>query len=193
MFRAFSEFILHRLKVPQHQEPKRIRLTFLSRNTKYRKVLNEADLIRAIEKIPNLEVQQVSYSGLMAFKDQLEITGNTDIFVGIHGAGLAHLLFLPNWATLFELYNCEDSACYRDLSRLRGVNYMTWENRTLVFPEDQGHHPDGGGAHAKFTNYEFDEKEFVRLVKKAIAQVEEHPEYQQYVTGNNDQEDHDEL
>lgn len=40
----------------------------------------------------------------MDFKKQLESTYNTDIFIGIHGAGLSHLMFLPDWAVLFELY-----------------------------------------------------------------------------------------
>ena len=33
--------------------------------------------------------------------------------VGIHGAGLTHLLFLPDWAHVLELYNCEDPGCYK--------------------------------------------------------------------------------
>lgn len=44
------------------------------------------------------------FSRNMKFVDQLEITRNTDVFIGMHGAGLTHLLFLPKWATLFELY-----------------------------------------------------------------------------------------
>ena len=28
---------------------------------------------------------------------------NTDILIGMHGAGLTHLLFLPDWAAVFEL------------------------------------------------------------------------------------------
>lgn len=99
----------------------------------------------------------------------------------MHGAGLTHLLFLPNWATVFELYNCEDPNCYRDLARLRGVHYVTWERADLVFPVDQGHHPEGG-AHAKFTNYSFDPKEFARLIAVAADQVRRHRKYQQ-VTG----------
>ena len=37
--------------------------------------------------------------------------------VGLHGAGLTHLLFLPDWAEVLELYNCDDVHCYRDLAR----------------------------------------------------------------------------
>lgn len=68
------------------------------------------------------------------FPDQLEITRNTDIFIGMHGAGLTHLLFLPKWASLFELYHCEDPACYGDLARLRGIHYLTWEDYIKMVP-----------------------------------------------------------
>lgn len=40
----------------------------------------------------------------LGFLDQLRITHNTDIFIGMHGAGLTHLLFLPDWAAVFELW-----------------------------------------------------------------------------------------
>lgn len=96
----------------------------------------------------------------------------------MHGAGLTHLLFLPNWACLFELYNCEDPNCYKDLARLRGVHYVTWEQRDLVYPQDEGHHPEGG-AHAKFTNYRFDASEFERLVAQAATEVRAHKDFQQ--------------
>lgn len=54
-------------------------------------------------KVCHLLIFQVIYSREIDFKKQLSITHNTDIFVGIHGAGLTHLLFLPDWAVLFEL------------------------------------------------------------------------------------------
>ena len=41
----------------------------------------------------------------------------TALQVGLHGAGLTHLLFLPDWAEVLELYNCDDVHCYRDLAR----------------------------------------------------------------------------
>lgn len=103
----------------------------------------------------------------------------------MHGAGLTHLLFLPNWATIFELYNCEDPNCYKDLARLRGVNYITWEREELLYPQDEGHHPQGG-AHAKFTNYRFDRKEFARLVTKAADLVYTHNEFQKFQTQKSD-------
>ena len=72
--------------------------------------------------------------GRPTFRDQMEVVREkTDILVGIHGAGLTHLLFLPNWAAVFELYHCDDPSCYRDLARLRGVKHVAWTDESLVY------------------------------------------------------------
>lgn len=34
-------------------------------------------------------------------------------------------------------YNCQDESCYRDLARLRGVRYVTWQKMDKVFPQDK--------------------------------------------------------
>ncbi|XP_052852382.1 EGF domain-specific O-linked N-acetylglucosamine transferase [Drosophila gunungcola] len=191
LFRAFSEFILHRLQIPYKPPQRIIRITYLSRRTKYRQVLNEEELLAPLEANEEYSVQRVSYERL-PFTDQLAITRNTDILIGMHGAGLTHLLFLPNWACIFELYNCEDPNCYKDLARLRGVRYRTWEQRQLVYPQDAGHHPEGG-AHAKFTNYSFDVEEFVHLVDQAAKEIRSHKEFPQEQSENPSKTQHSEL
>lgn len=180
LFNAFSEHILHRLQIKletPHAKPK-LRITFLSRGTKYRKVLNEDELIKRISENKRFEIRRVKYGRNMSFKDQLKRTRNSDIFIGMHGAGLTHVFFLPKWASLFELYNCEDINCYKDLARLRGVNYVTWENETLITPMDSDYED---GSHAKFKNYKFDVDEFERLVKKAADAVQTHSEYHKFL------------
>lgn len=104
IFHAFSRHILHRLKVPFHErKDKKVRVTLLSRDTKYRRILNEDKLLKALQKRTDVAVQKVIYDRNVSFKKQLEITRNTDVFIGIHGAGLTHLLFLPDWAVVFEV------------------------------------------------------------------------------------------
>lgn len=34
-------------------------------------------------------------------------------------------------------YNCEDPNCYADLSRLRGLKYVTWENKDKLVQQDE--------------------------------------------------------
>lgn len=188
LFKAFSEHILDRLDIPLRQRKnKKIRVTLLSRDTRYRKILNEDELVEALKKNSEYQVKRVVFNRDVTFKKQLEITRNSDVFIGIHGAGLTHAIFLPDWASLFELYNCEDAGCYKDLTRLRGVKYFTWENGTKIYQQDPGTHPDGG-AHAKFTNYSFDVNEFLRIVSLAANHVKEQMSFKKFIDPNYDNE-----
>ncbi|XP_059393853.1 EGF domain-specific O-linked N-acetylglucosamine transferase [Carassius carassius] len=176
LFKAFSQHVLYRLGVSQ-DGPKegQVRVTLLARSTEYRRIINQQELINALKTVPLFEVKLEDYKYKeMPFLEQIRVTHNSDIFIGMHGAGLTHLLFLPDWAVIFELYNCQDESCYRDLARLRGVHYMTWQKRDKVFPQDKGHHPTLG-EHPKFTNYTFDVEEFMRLVLLAAEHVTRHP------------------
>ncbi|XP_042308824.1 EGF domain-specific O-linked N-acetylglucosamine transferase [Sceloporus undulatus] len=178
LFRAFSQHVLHRLNVTQ-EGPKdgKIRVTILARSTEYRKILNQNELASALKTLSLFDVQIVNYKYKeVEFKEQLKLTHNSDIFIGMHGAGLTHLLFLPDWAVIFELYNCEDERCYLDLARLRGVHYITWQKKDKVFPQDEGHHPTLG-KHPKFTNYSFSVEEFVHLVLLAADHVSQHSKW----------------
>ena len=125
------------------------------------------------------------------FKDQLKIIQNTDILVGIHGAGLAHMLFLPDWAAVFELYDCEDPSCYRDLAKFRGLFHVSWSDKNKLFamdarPLDEYEIPE---VSAKFNNYAFDPNEFLTKVNIAANHVKSHPQY----NPQNTNRDHDEL
>ncbi|XP_069062680.1 EGF domain-specific O-linked N-acetylglucosamine transferase [Pleurodeles waltl] len=178
LFRAFSQHVLHRLKVTQEGcKDGRIRVTILMRSTDYRRILNLTELRNALKTVLTFHVKVVDFKYKdLGFVDQLRVTHNSDIFIGIHGAGLTHLLFLPDWSVVFELYNCDDERCYSDLARLRGVHYMTWRNKKKVFPQDKGHHPTLG-EHPKFTNYSFDVEEFMNLVLLAADHVSKHPKW----------------
>lgn len=81
----------------------KIKITLLSRGTAYRSILNENEIIEALEKVKGYHVERVVYDKTVPFTKQLEITQNTDVFIGMHGAGLTHLLFLPDWAAVFEV------------------------------------------------------------------------------------------
>ncbi|XP_060801982.1 EGF domain-specific O-linked N-acetylglucosamine transferase [Amyelois transitella] len=193
LFHAFSKHILHALNIRLNiRENKKVRVTLLSRGTTFRSILNEKELVKALLKVEDYHVQRVVYDRTVPFKKQLEITHNTDVFIGMHGAGLTHLLFLPDWAAVFELYNCEDPNCYMDLSRLRGLKYVTWEDKNKLVQQDEGRGP-GGGSHAKFTNYSFDVAEFLRLVAKCAEHVRKRQDFNNFVDASLLKRSHEEL
>lgn len=72
LFHAFSKHILHRLGVPLHKrESDKVHITFLSRQTKYRRILNEDELIEKLKGNPEYIVKRVrtlqSYECLYGF------------------------------------------------------------------------------------------------------------------------------
>ncbi|ELU12341.1 hypothetical protein CAPTEDRAFT_168806 [Capitella teleta] len=173
-FRAFNQHILHRLNITQDGPLlDKVRITLLSRSTKFRKILNEDELVTALKSVDDYKVQVVDFNYKTPFLEQLQVTYNSDFFIGMHGAGLTHVLFQPDWAVLFEIYNCEDKDCYKDLAALRGAHYMTWSNQDKITQEDEGHHPTLG-AHAKFTNYAFDVDEFLHKVREGVKHIKQH-------------------
>lgn len=104
LFHAFSKHMLHSLNVKLHLRTNdKVRVTLLSRGTTYRAILNEQEIVEALLKNKKYHVQRVVYDRTVPFTEQLELTYNTDVFIGMHGAGLTHLLFLPDWAAVFEV------------------------------------------------------------------------------------------
>ncbi|XP_015782134.1 EGF domain-specific O-linked N-acetylglucosamine transferase-like [Tetranychus urticae] len=175
LFQAFNEHILYKLNITQDfnadYDPSEIRITLISRTTKYRKILNEEELLTSLRaKSKHFKVQKVEFTHQMPFDQQLKISHNSDILIGMHGAGLTHCLFQPDWGVLFELYNCDDENCYKDLAALRGLKYITWSKRDKLYPQDEGNHPNLG-AHQKFTNYRFDVNEFINNVMEGVKYV----------------------
>lgn len=60
LFQAFSQHILYRLKIPFHERrDNKIQITFLSRDTMYRKVLNERQLLSALNNQSLYNVKRV--------------------------------------------------------------------------------------------------------------------------------------
>ncbi|XP_046555138.1 EGF domain-specific O-linked N-acetylglucosamine transferase-like [Haliotis rubra] len=167
---AFSEHVLYNLNIQQTGPlPAKLRVTFLVRSTKIRRILNQEELFYGLQRLSDLDVQMVDFNRSVPFTDQLRIIHNTDLFIGLHGAGLTYLLYLPDWATVFEIYRCSIDDMYPDLARMRGINYLTWENMDTLTPENKTALPN-------YTNYSFDVGEFVRLVRVAADQVTSHPD-----------------
>ncbi|EDO30804.1 predicted protein, partial [Nematostella vectensis] len=107
LFKAFSNHLVKRLGIVQERNESDVdapvRVTLLSRGTKYRDILNENELVEALSSHPAISLKIAKFSWDVPFLDQIKVTHNTDVFLGMHGAGLTHALFLPDWAVLFEL------------------------------------------------------------------------------------------
>jgi hypothetical protein len=100
-----------------------LRITYCKRTTK--RVLDPAVedlLIRRIGQEPHCQIKSIDFATI-SFREQLQTIANTDLFIGVHGAGLTHLFFLPDTAAVLEYYEGGESAFFRLFSQLRDIHY----------------------------------------------------------------------
>jgi hypothetical protein len=82
------------------------RRIYISREyANHRKVLNENDVIELL-RIYNFEVV---YFELLSVKDQIMLMKQTKVLVGLHGAGMVNMLYMPPKGNVLEFRNKDDS------------------------------------------------------------------------------------
>lgn len=95
-----------------------------------RKIHNEDEVLKTLLQFPDLIVKAEQID-LYSMKKQLELVSQTDILMGMHGAGLSHTLFLPPHAGLIEFYPSEGDVSnihFRAMAKWRQLRYLKWQN-----------------------------------------------------------------
>ncbi|XP_053382403.1 uncharacterized protein LOC123544387 [Mercenaria mercenaria] len=109
-----------------------------------RKIFNEAELINDLMKaFPNACVKP-SLMEALPMRSQLDVIKRTDILIGMHGAGMSHVTFLPKHAGVLELFAKGFKngrpwfECFNSIAKWRNLQYDSWENfdSALEMPAD---------------------------------------------------------
>ncbi|CAM9458894.1 unnamed protein product [Ectocarpus sp. 13 AM-2016] len=97
-----------------------------------RKVKNEADVVRGLQALEGeefsngavVEVRDADYN-LLSFEEQIKHDLETDVMIGPHGAGLFHIIFTPDRASLIELQIDQTKARkhFNNLAKWSGHGY----------------------------------------------------------------------
>lgn len=140
----FREFFLSRLQIPHNRflDCSKVNILLVwrrdylahPRNSKgkvVRKIANEDALLKTLKQaFPEHNINGVQLD-LLPFQEQVELIVQTDIFVGMHGAGLGYTLFLPPHAALFEMfpnYGTTWNRHFRNMAEWRHLHYAQWQN-----------------------------------------------------------------
>mmetsp|Transcript_13992 Transcript_13992/g.44059 ORF Transcript_13992/g.44059 Transcript_13992/m.44059 type:complete len:246 (-) Transcript_13992:494-1231(-) len=141
--RAFVHDLRHLVGLPGDgparpaDAPRRIGLI---RRTHNRLILNEDELVAGLQaQYPRDEVVVLQLENF-TFAQQTELIPTLDALIGVHGAGLTNLLFLPPTAPTIEIYPWKwDRRAYERISRKLRRPYFKWRNErreSTVFHED---------------------------------------------------------
>ena len=96
-----------------------------------RKIHNMEELMTSLKHdFVNFRFRAIQLERL-SMRDQLEAVVDTDILIGMHGAGLTHAIFLSPGAALIELfpaYHGQSNIHFRAIARWRHLAYQRWTN-----------------------------------------------------------------
>ncbi|XP_078326214.1 uncharacterized protein LOC111124162 [Crassostrea virginica] len=141
----FREFFLSRYNIPDDKklDCQNLSILFIWRRDYVshprnpagkikRKIRNHMELQRAVQQVfPYHSVQGLQIDKL-SMKEQLNLIAKTDILIGMHGAGLSFTLFLPQHASLIELfprYLATKNNHFQAMAKWRNLHYLRWQNR----------------------------------------------------------------
>lgn len=96
-----------------------------------RKIKNSQNILQAVENaFPGYNVGGIQLDQYQ-MADQIKWISQTDILVGMHGAGMTHTLFLPAHAGVLELYPNywpKTNRHFNAMAKWRKLHYLNWQN-----------------------------------------------------------------
>ncbi|CAG5127765.1 unnamed protein product [Candidula unifasciata] len=97
-----------------------------------RKFDNEEEIVQQVKETlgPGANVQGMQLDNML-MQDQLHVIAKTDILMGMHGAGLSHILFLPATSGVIEFkpeYSNPALQHFKAFAYWRKLPYTIWHN-----------------------------------------------------------------
>lgn len=96
-----------------------------------RRIYNEEQLVNYIRRKNSNSMVTGVQIDLFSMRQQLQLIANTDILIGMHGAGLTHAVFLPKRSALIELvpnYWSPMAEHFMTICIWRSLVYRQWFN-----------------------------------------------------------------
>ena len=135
-------------------------LTFIDRREK-RRLIGKEDFVEELKKTyPDVKVQMVNFAAI-PFSEQLKVIRDTDVLVGVHGAGLTHGLFLAPGSAMVEILPADfHHKGFRNLAQLLGHRYFSSHAVS-----------NGTKGDWQLDDFSFDKSRFMQLVNVAITSM----------------------
>ena len=112
------EFISSKIDVNAGHKGKRLYISRLGNSG--RRITNEPELIHFMKE----RSFEIIYAETLSFEGQVQLFGNASVLIGLHGAGLTNMIFMPAKSAVLEIRNTSDpNGCYFTLAKSADLNY----------------------------------------------------------------------
>lgn len=104
LLRTFSNRVLNFYNVEfRRPHDGDIVITYIDRRNSQRLIGQESYLEELASQFSHIRIQTIDFNSI-PFSEQLRVVRETDILVGVHGAGLTHGIFLPEGSVMVKYY-----------------------------------------------------------------------------------------
>jgi len=141
-------------------------VTFINR-TEGRRLMNQDILLDAIRTaMPFVKLQVIDFAAI-SFTEQIQIVRDTDILLGVHGAGLTHAMWLRPGSAVAEIMPSGiNHKGFRNVINMLGSQYFSTHSVTAPPPSrikkrDAWH----------FDDVYIDQDRFIALIHSAVASM----------------------
>lgn len=161
--RAFVSRVLKFYKIETAERSGDVVVTFVDRKGGRKLVNQEALLAVAQEKLPHVKVQSIDFASI-PFSQQIQTVRDSDVLLGVHGAGLTHGMWLRQGSAIVEILpQVLNHKGFRNLAGLLGHGYFSAHGKKPggkpgKVRRDEWHHQDVA----------IDEARFLDLVESAV-------------------------
>lgn len=164
LVKAFVSRVLHFYKIPTPLRKNKEIIAKFIRRTNTRKLINETELIESVKRaVPHLNLEIIDFAGF-SFADQLKIVCETDLLIGVHGAGLTHTMFLPPGSAVIEILPGNFAHMgFRNLAQILDHKYYRTHAKM--------HGDATGDPQWQFDAVEMEEHQLIHLVESAVRSL----------------------
>lgn len=140
------------------------RIYISRRNAKYRKVLNEDEILPILDRHGFETILPES----LTVEAQAKIFKNAEAIISPHGAGLTNLVFSDRPKVVFEIFSSgfKDHSVYAHITRHLNASYLAMFCRPQVIATKSDHDPEGWDGHRSFN---IDPIAFEKSVKHIVS------------------------
>ena len=97
---------------------------------KYRGIKNEKELIHFLKKKKFFSVKLSELS----VEEQIKLFNDAQIVIGLHGAGLANLIWCNKYTKIIELKSKNTNRIYENLAKVNGIKYISLSSKPVKDP-----------------------------------------------------------
>jgi len=92
----------------------------------HRKIQNEEDMVASVQKVFTTARVDTVFLERLTMAEQLGVMTQTDVHLGMHGAGMTHVLFLPKHAVTVEFFPSYWGFLrnFKTIANWRGMKYF---------------------------------------------------------------------